>query len=647
MSREDAENQLDAPGERIDPPAEAAPEADPSPAPPPEAGWDGGDGPPEEGAEDPGPCPIEVVGYRAGRYFFTDPQGQFVVMSARQLHNVAGLSDLFLDRLPWATAKYPGTGQLKGVPAPNRMGPWLIARCVEKGMFDERQAVRGRGIWPEGARPEPGEALVAHLGEELLRIDPSGPKASAARCRVGARIGDFVYARQPGGETLAPDALTAEEGARLVRFLKRWNWRTPGLPSAELMAGHIVLQQIPALLRHRPIAWLGGDMQNGKSTLIRICHRLAGKRGNLKENPTDAYLREVAGLTDALAIFLDEAEAPADPSGRGGQKAVRMQDLVDTMRTAYDAEQGGWGRSGSNASEGKMEAIFMAGAINLPDLTAADMSRSLMLRLGPIADAPALPGESEDRDKRYAAFERERAEIETWGPRLLRRVLDRWRDFGPAVRHYAELLRAERHEMRAADTYGALLAAYEILVDDVPEEEMVRQERVGWIERAAVSLQGEGLSNAEACWGFLLSSHVGQWRDGVQEVIGELLVQAVKEDSNESPSRRELLRIGIAITDVRGNKAHGGLDLDARYIAVANTNAGLDDIFRKGGKAVWAGRGKANALRDLRVPDVAEDLPGVTRSPDKVYFAGDNQRATLINALVLEDVARGKEGDER
>eukprot|EP00752_Nemacystus_decipiens_P015334 g13667.t1 len=609
MSREDADRQLDAPGEVIRPPdgapaapPEGAPAFDPSPAPPPPEGPSAGPEPPDWAR-----CPVIPLGHLDGRYFFTDVGGQFRAMRAGAL-NVAGLSDLFGGQVGWLSSAFPGTGQNKGFFDYRKAAAALIERCWAAGFFNPDGAVRGRGLWPLGKGPGEGGGFVLHLGETVRNVPPEGGYARAAAVPVGGRIGKFVYSARDAWPPPADEPLSADEGAEFADFIeRRWNWAKGGLPAAWLYTGWVFIAQAPALLRYRPPLWILADGASGKSTLLKLARALQHERAVYLENLTESSLRERLVRDEARAVLIDEAEAKQEGADRGGTRAARMAELIDSIRYAFDAEQGGWARGGRDGGVGKMEAIFALGAVNMPPVEATDLSRMVKLQLGPL---PKSRGAADD-----AAFKADLARYSAWGPRLFRRALDEWGRMDEAVAAYWALLRGAGHTARGADALAVVFAGYELMIDAGPAPAALRRERIGAIDASAAAIEQEGLGNADLCWNTLVTSRFGDWNNGVQETIGEALSRALDEDSNSDRYRRELRQIGICITDPDGKVAAAETRARDRYIAVSNQHAGLDAIFRRAGRGAWCGGGHINALSGLTF-ETRLEAP-VKRSADK------------------------------
>lgn len=555
-------------------------------------------GAPPAADDGPGECPVTPLGYGEGVYWFADPEGQ--VRSKRQLRP-GDLIDLFLGQIDWLCRAFPGSRKGEAwdnVPAAAQ----LVRDCVAAGPFDARR-VRGPGLWWEGAEEWDGDGrpgpVVFHAGDAVYRLSwAAGRMRISGPHPAGRRIGDWVYKLgAPMGRGGKVTAATPDEVGWLLDFLGTWNFARGGVDE-HLCLGLIGVGFVPGLLRHRPIGLIEGDSGCGKSTLFDVVEGMHGGAAYRKENATAAHLRGHFEATRAAGlVILNEFEALIG--------ANRNDGLMEWLRYAYTRGEGGWGRGGTNAGEGDgADVAALLGAIMAPPADEADANRRVVLRLRPLSVDAA----------RLDALDGCKARAAALGPKLRRRLLERWPLVRQAYRAYQAALLDGGYAPRGVSTWATVLALADVLAHDAADAERVRR----WAER----VRGDQLAVTQpakapqACLDRILSYRIEEYRGSSKHTVLEYVLQGVAAPKTDD-AMAVCKRIGITLTDVAC--AAGGQKVSVRYLAISTAMTGVEEIFRN---TVFAGglwKGQLMKLDGARAPDnpirfgMYEDAGGTNR----------------------------------
>ena len=377
--------------------------------------------------------------------------------------------------------------------------------------------LRGRGVWRDA------DGLVYNAGDACFLVLPDGRME-----RVDGVRERYIY--DAGAPLLHPaaDALTDEEGARLVDFYRARPWVQPC--AGELVAGWMVCAVLAGVLPYRPQVWVNAPALTGKSALKRDMLRALGGKNEDADMPGregavtgghaiqfEAAATSPAGFTqrigqDALPVAFDEGEEHGDD---GGRKARNLAGVLDILRSAATSGDVGISKGGADGTAKVYKARFCTALFSIANNLSreADTSRFLVLRLSPLMDAAA----------RAAMYERQEAaramtQEQDFTPRLFTRLLRAV----PALLDNARTIRAhlmgEGYNPRRAELLGLLLAGAHALtkggaVDDA------------YLERAAAVAQAveegqERESDAQRCLDTLLGHSV--MFHGVQKSVARL-----------------------------------------------------------------------------------------------------------------------------
>lgn len=585
----------------------------------------------------PEDCPVVALGKQNDIHFYLDACGQFMAIEARA-HNKNMIRALFAPNSEYLRKNWPKKTE-KGVITdwrPDDVAASLQEACAAEGVWSPSGRLRGRGAW----RGEDDD-LVLHLGDRLW--------IKGQVERPGQR-GRFVYAVRPERPAPHRERQTCGidgPGARLLALLSTWNW-SRGELDARLMLGWCAAATLCGALDWRPHVWLGGQRGTGKSTLMRLLEWLfvANEGIITSADPTAAGIRSKL-QQDALPVAFDEAESSED-----------NQRLFGLIKMALVASSGGTiDRGTSDHGNIEFTARFMGifASIARPPLNGAEASRIAMLTLRkqqPGARPPLL----------------RRDDMQVLGQQLLRRMVDRWRDFLGRLELYQERLALAGFDSRAGDHWGTLLAAADTVLEDHALED---SELDGWIARLVAGTQAdraEEKSDGERCIERLTTSIAAQqWRKGEQRTIGFVISlaagRAVLTDdetgeamrpgyATREEAQRLLAAYGLRVVpmldpaskrpmlvperDAQGAPIAGAGDM-LGWLAVANGHTELGKLFDR---TPWAqrpgaGGGWKNAL---------EQLPGAVLDGKRSYGGVDSRGVRVPLDLVIAPSSSDPEG---
>ncbi len=503
-------------------------------------------------------CPVTALGHRGKIFYYRTAAGELYDFSLGE-HTVRGLLGLMCGDTRWLFNNFPrrnANGDVTGwldVPA----AAFLMRQCGLVGFFNPARQVRGPGVWvPQpGADNEPVPVLVVHSGDALWFASKSGETGSWRA--AGTRVGDILYAASPAERRPADKALSISEAHEICAYLEKWNWRAPKA-APRLLLGWICAGYLAGALRWRSHVWIIGDLGTGKSTLEQGVENLFGDVVMRASAPTPASLwQSLSGA--ARQILLDEIEYDAaDPKAAAVVKVARM---------ASTHGQGGLmrGSAEGKASAYHVVASFYCTSIYMPPLEPQDQTRFTVLELDP------LQGGAEAA----AAARRGLTRMAILGPRLYRRMVDRFELVQANLEVYAQAFSASGHDNRFADQVGTLLAAADAATSDHVVE---LDTALAFIRDAGVVnlAEPEPETGHELCLNRLLSSALPSWRHGRVQTVGQVLVAAI--GGPQTDAARELTACGISV-DYR--RRGGGY-----WVLIANRNAQLEAIFAG---SRWAG----------------------------------------------------------
>ncbi|MFK8250201.1 hypothetical protein [Ancylobacter terrae] len=542
-------------------------------------------------------CPVHPLGVDGQTLYFIDDIGQlFVIPEGRQcgqdvIQRLFGARPLYLY---WA---WPKITPPKKEGDPFTVTGWkaemvrqdLFAAAKKKGVWNQVERIRGRGAW----KGKDGE-LIIHCGDVLY--------IGNTVVDTGER-GEFFYPRRP---TLphpwaAPVTDDINPGPELLEMLRTWSWERPDVDPI-LILGWLVVAMLGGALDWRPSIFLVGDAGTGKSHLQRLIKAVLGGMLVQATDTTSAGIYQRIG-TDALPVGVDELEAEAD-----NRKVIAVVKLARLAASGGLMLRGGQDNAGV---EFQARSTFLFSAINAPPLPPQDLSRLGVLTLrdldpAKIAEPPVLKL------------------ADTIGPRMLRRLMDRWEAWPELFERYRKVLFKGGHDSRGQDTYGTLVAAAHLLLGDAAMAEASTNAIDNWSVMLGVDALPEHVQrqkNWRNCVSHILGARVPAWKQGNRQAVGQLI-----EDLKEG-------RDSLTLTEAQRQLAQAGLGLvrdlaiaDGFILAVPNTSPLLSELFEG---TVWAGQagigGWSGALRQGPPAVIITDKHKNLRK-----INGMNVRCTLI-----------------
>lgn len=317
--------------------------------------------------------------------------------------------------------------------------------------------LRGRGVWRDA------DGVVYNAGDACFLV-----RADGSREQVDGVRGRYIY--DAGAPLIHPadDALTDEEGARLVDFFTARPWVLPC--AGELVAGWMVCAVLAGVLPYRPQLWVNAPALTGKSALKRDMLRALGGKNEDADKPwcdgavTGGHAAQFesartspAGVydtikQDSLPVVFDEPESHSDD---GGRKARNMAGVLDILRSAATSGDVGMTKGSADGVKKVYKFRFCAVLFSIANTLCreADTSRFLVLRLSPLMDNAA----------RAAMYEsQEAARAMTQGQDFTARLFTRLLRAVPALLNNARAIREHLmtagYDPRRAELLGLLLA---------------------------------------------------------------------------------------------------------------------------------------------------------------------------------------------
>jgi hypothetical protein len=561
--------------------------------------------------EMPDGCPVIPLGHKAGDLFMLDAAGQVVTATANQFGQ-GKVEQLFGDRIAYAYWGWPRFGKAPKTKDGKPIGPAKVdtfrtervrqslwGEAFRKGVFEQLEAVRGRGVW----LGDNGE-LIIHCGD-CLYVD--------GKVRAPGEVDGKIYPRM--APILHPWAGPVDgDAAELVLDLyNRFSWGRPKV-DALLALGWDGVAMFSGAMRVRPSILVTGDKGRGKTTFQDIKRAIFGSYLLSTTNTTPAGIYQKVNQ-DARPIGIDELE-------NSGDNTLAMR-IVELARQSYSGGLMLRGGSNHNGVEFECRSSFLLSMINPPPLPPQDLSRLgiLVLRRPP------------DKDRGPAPVLKDTDEI---GAKFLRRMMDGWKDFDRIFLRYREALLLGGHEERGCDTYGTLLTCAHLLLGDdalrrfgYPVDDLSP-----WAKLLSVASMPE-LEDQGATWlrclNMLFTRNIDMWRGGGQMTIGAV-IESYESDAERSFSgvNNKLAQVGLRLVHPKEFKWPAGRKMPSGLVlAIPNTSPAVARIFE--GTPWSAGPGGESGWR----------LP-LKDAPDGVFLEGIDNRITInrtVTRCLLLDLA--------
>ncbi len=538
----------------------------------------------------PPDCPVLPLGTVDGTLYFLDQIGQ--IRALAEPYGKGHILGLFMGEANYLGWAWPREGK-RGADtfAAELAQPVLIQACGRKGIWDGAEKIRGRGAW-RSLRNQ----LVIHTGDDLM--------LGARSLRVNELDG-YVYPARPAISRPWHEGITAASSPirLLMPLLQTWNWERPDIDPV-LLLGWIGAAWLGRALDFRPAIFVTGDKATGKSTLQALLKALFGNALVQAADTSAAGIYQRIGQ-DCLPVAVDELESEAD--FRRQKAVLKLQRL---------AASGGLMLRGGDRHQGvefQARSCFLFSSINTPPLEPQDLSRMAILRLRRL-----------ERGKPRPVIDPQTYGMA--GAMIFRRMIDEWHRFEETLAAFQGELAAAGIDSRGQDTFGTLLACYDLILHDGWDEERLRHptadgELVPWRELMKVDTMIEfedAAENWRLCLDHMLSVPVEAWRNGTRRTVGQVLSEYCDNSDEMSLTLARTLLSQAGLTIVMRDE-----DFRKPWLAVPNQNPLTRTLFANSkwagdlGASVWAG-----ALRQAP-PELCQ--------PGRARVNGVAGRATLIS----------------
>jgi len=439
-----------------------------------------------------------------------------------------------------------------------RLATDIISACQREGLYLQ-STERRAGVWAE----DDGQ-LVVNSHDLWL---PAGEviEQRIHKGRVYPESGDL-------GFHLNTAEASDEDVQRVLGAFGAINWRqTLG---AELIVGWLGVALLAGALPRRPHVLLAGAAGTGKSGVLETVKCLLGRMAFACTGPqTLAALYQSLG-GNSRAVVMDEFEA--DPKRR------TSEDTLLAARLSYSMQEGDEGLVRGSvdgvAKSYKLQSAFIAAGINPQLREPADIQRWVMV---------------EAIGRKPCATRLTEVEARDIGPRLARRLVNRWGVFQASMDVIRTCIFEAGGDGRLADTVGTLLASYWAFVSNQPA---TADDARALVEKLDIEARKEmhAVSDEKRCLEAMLSNVTPfRYMEGDTMVTRSLSVgEAIKRYCDNPSANVELLerlnQLGLRAVNAKG--------IWRMYVANSPEHRGLRKLF-SGTK--WAAGGWSLVLRRL------------------------------------------------
>lgn len=562
--------------------------------------------------------PVTPLGVEGDLFYFLDALGQLTGIRSKDMSRLR-INGLFGDRNELLQELWPRLGKFDKQTGQYRILGWdqsdaaegLTRAAARKGVWHVVERVRGPGGW----RGPDGE-LIWHCGDVIQVVKPigagrdglAGGVASGAQTMAEynpGQIGFYVYPAGPARPKPAEQPADTSCGHEVVSLFESWSWSRPDIDPV-LLAGGVAAMMLGGALHWRPVLWVTGGRNTGKSTVHEIVKALLGDALIRAGDTTAAGIYQKTGHA-SLPVAVDELESDRDNR--------KQQALITLARNAATGALVLRGGAEHHGAEFRAQSVFLFSSILIPPLSPQDRSRMAILQLGKLRDKPA-------------ALPRSGA-LGVLGRQLRRRLTQGWCRFDETLQAYREMLAAAGHDVRGQDVFGTLLACHDLLVADaLPCVETLEL----WSERLAAAVLREIEDQEEEevrVLQHLLTSIADIYRGGARVTIGELVERTVAGGDGFESALGDLQTYGLTIK--RANEVavlrEARVNPLAHYLCVATSHQGLAKLYQD---TAWAGGVWTQALRRLEG----------ARAGTAMRFRGVASKVTLVPVAAL-----GERGD--
>jgi len=549
--------------------------------------------------------PVTPLGIMGKFSFFLDGMQQIQALQAKDYtKNI--LQFLFVPRPEVVFEYWPRkdeNGRVSGWKAED-CTTILMTHAAKAGFFNPVDKLRGRGCH----RASDGQ-LVWHLGDKILK--------GRTYSKPGL-IDGFVYSAGERCMYPATHRDIPEPAKELLELFSTWQFVNQKIAPIMLL-GWLVAAKVSGYLDWRPLMWLEGDRETGKSTLQKVMTTVLGDV-IAATNATPASIWQKLGY-DTLPVLLDEQEA-----GEDDRTIRKMIELAREAASGGVIMRGGAEHAGR---EFQARSCFLFSSILHPPLSPQDVSRMAILPMKP------LPKIYEDTPK----FVLDLPRYKRIGQSLMDLFHQRANNYEKTLEIYQSALHAVGHSGRGGDVFGTILAcAHTVLDYDVV-----------WPEKAAIDAQlfkpallaeyDEALADHYSCLSWLLTQEVDPWQGGAKKLVSALVLEASKDGSMDSTmdghkARESLEGLGLKVL-LRSTTFDRKNPVTVPTLIVANRHQGLSKIFKE---SKWRATSDADGSWSRSLRRIAG-----AKAWGNEKFKGFSIRGT---ALPIDAIMKGDDDDK-
>ena len=530
-------------------------------------------------------CPVQPLGITGDLHFYLDCLGQMRPIKAKD-HTKNILQSMFSGQMDFIFRAWPRfdkdgfvvAGQWKAEIATNQ----LMECGGKKGVWNPAEKVRGRGAWKDAD----GE-LIMHFGGQIM--------SRGDMFRPGV-IDGMVYPAEenlpvPVKPTKENVAVASKYAGELLLLLQSWRWRRPDIDSI-LMLGWLAAGKLGGALDWRPLIWVTGGSNTGKSTLQEVVKSYLNGGMIWVTDSTQAYVQQRVGHS-SLPVLLDEMESEEDNRKNNA--------MVKLARQACSGGRIGRGGADHRPVDFTVQSPFMFSSILIPPLLSQDRSRIAVLEL------------QEFNTK--TNFKVDHKFLREAGIVAMTRLIAMWDKVPKFIEVHKDELAKVGHTARGCDQYGALLGLADLMMNDEPNPDLAKK-WAAQVNAVAMAEDSDDVPDQLRCLNHLLTHHADHYKSGINVALSQVVADAVRnytglEDDSKDNCYRVLASYGMRVY------MHEG----ALMLAVANSNTGLVKIFSN---TQWAARSGAGG----GWPQALKRLEGAAKGPP--IHIGVTTRTTCI-----------------
>jgi putative DNA primase/helicase len=551
--------------------------------------------PTTEPAREIRPAPFACLGFDNGKYFYLPRSTGQVTTISRGSHTATNL--LELAEIGYWESVHPSKEGVNWLAAASG----LFRNQSAAGVFDPDR-IRGRGAWLDDGR------VVFHLGDRLI-VDE---KVHSVHAPPPTQY-FYEQARHLDGPSGTP--LGDDDAMRLRAIAERFKWEMP--VSAHFLLGWLILAPVCGALAWRPHVWVTGGAGTGKTTVLKTFMRplMGGVLQSATGGTTEAGLRGTL-KSDAIPVVFDEFEQNEVKDKQMVQNVLALARIASSEGgKIYKGTPGG----GTNAFE--IRSMFCVSSINVSLIQKADIDRFCVLAL--------RKGHFDENE--WLDFEREILSISTIenGKALIARTLSNLPTIVKNAKTLAHAL-GRKFGQRFGDQHGTLLAgAWSLEADGGCE--LTLEQAQQWIDQMDWENQQHDAGDADElkCRDTILQQIV-RYGGGLDASLGEMVKAVAKGQSLGKTTWHELVpilgRYGIKVFP-GGERLPDGEHADCCQLAIANSNAQLDQLLRA---TPWSNGAHRSSLRRIT---------GANAPKAPTHFAGVGSKRCTLVPLSDDDLA--------